>query len=148
MARTRFSIGTFNLFNLNEPGLPIYTDKDGWSKAEYAAKIAWTGRLLGTLKADVWGFQELWHAKSLKESFKEAKLLSKYRLLVPKNLAHLRLALIDHHREAFEEASALSFDPTNWMARALAADLTALIRTMELYEQAARLAEELEDVEF
>lgn len=64
------------------------------------------------------------------------------------NLAHLRLALIDHHREAFEEASALSFDPTNWMARALDADLTALIRTMALYEQAARLAEELEDVEF
>jgi hypothetical protein len=64
------------------------------------------------------------------------------------NLEYLRLALIDHHRDAFEEAPALSFDPTNWMARAIEADLTALIRTMELYEQDARLAEELEDVEF
>jgi hypothetical protein len=64
------------------------------------------------------------------------------------NLAYLQFALIDHHRDAFEEASALSFDPTNWMARTLDANITALIRTMELYEQAARLAEELEDVEF
>lgn len=64
------------------------------------------------------------------------------------NLEYLRLALIDQHRDAFEESSTLSFDPTNWMARALEANLTALIRTMDLYEQAARLAEELEDVEF
>ena len=64
------------------------------------------------------------------------------------NLEYLRLALIAHHRDAFEEDSALGLDPTNWMARALDADLTALIRTMELYEQAACFAEEFEDVEF
>ena len=64
------------------------------------------------------------------------------------NLAYLQLALIDHHRDAFEEASALSYDPTSWMARTLDANISALIHTMELYEQAARLAEEIEDVEF
>ena len=28
--RTQFAVGTFNLFNLNRPGLEIYSDKDGW----------------------------------------------------------------------------------------------------------------------
>ena len=58
-------IGTFNLYNLNEPGLPVYTDKDGWSQAEYDRKIVWTSRVIATLKPDVFGFQELWHANSL-----------------------------------------------------------------------------------
>ena len=34
MKLQRLSIGTFNLYNLNEPGLPIYTDANGWSQAE------------------------------------------------------------------------------------------------------------------
>lgn len=64
------------------------------------------------------------------------------------NLEHLRLALIGYHREAFEEAQAPSLDPTAWMARAVDANLTALIRAMEIYEQAARFAEDIGDVEF
>ena len=39
-------IGSFNLYNLNEPGLPIYTDADGWPQAEYDRKIDWAARQL------------------------------------------------------------------------------------------------------
>ena len=38
----QLSIGSFNLYNLNEPGLPMYTDKTGWTQAEYDRKIGWT----------------------------------------------------------------------------------------------------------
>ena len=44
MKLKRLSIGTFNLYNLNETGLPIYTDTSGWSQAEYERKIGWTSR--------------------------------------------------------------------------------------------------------
>jgi hypothetical protein len=64
------------------------------------------------------------------------------------NLEHLRLALIGYHRESFESVQALGLDPTAWMARALDANFTALIRAMELYEQAARFAEDVGDLEF
>jgi len=50
-------IATFNLYNLNEPGLAIYTDADGWSPDEHARKIDWIGRQVAGLKADVYGFQ-------------------------------------------------------------------------------------------
>ncbi len=35
--------------------------------------------------ADVWGFEELWHEKALKDVFQEAGMLSNYDLLVPPN---------------------------------------------------------------
>jgi hypothetical protein len=35
MRLKRLTIGTFNLYNLNEPGLPIYTNADGWSAEQY-----------------------------------------------------------------------------------------------------------------
>jgi hypothetical protein len=63
-------------------------------------------------------------------------------------LEALRLALIGHHQEAFEPAADPCIDPSNWMARAVEANLDALIRTMTLYEQAVRVAEELEEMDF
>ena len=59
MAATKLSFATFNLFNLNRPGLRMYRDNDGWSDAEYARKISWTAGTLADGNADVWGFQEL-----------------------------------------------------------------------------------------
>ena len=53
MKLRRLSIGTFNLFNLNEPGLPIYTDENGWTQAEYNLKIDFTQRVIRTLKPDI-----------------------------------------------------------------------------------------------
>lgn len=79
------SFTTFNLLNLNEPGLPIYSDADGWSQEAYNKKIQWTAQNLKLLHSDVFGFQELWHENSLRKSFEEAGLLDDYDLLIPEN---------------------------------------------------------------
>lgn len=79
----QLSIGSFNLYNLNEPGLPIYTDRDGWTQAEYDLKIDWAARQLRMLKADVFGFQELWHAASIARALDVAGLTADYDLLAP-----------------------------------------------------------------
>jgi predicted extracellular nuclease len=83
MAMTRLSIGTFNLYNLNRPGLAIYTDADGWSQAEYDRKIDWTARNIATLRPDILGFQELWHAGALQDALAASGLAADYDLLVP-----------------------------------------------------------------
>jgi hypothetical protein len=77
------SFTTFNLLNLNEPGLPMYNDKDGWEGAIYSKKIAWTANCLNVMSADVFGFQELWHRSSLEAAFTSAGLVDGYELLVP-----------------------------------------------------------------
>ncbi len=77
------SIATFNLYNLNEPGRPLYTDSDGWSQEEYGRKIAWTARQLQILKSDIFGFQELWHPAPLAQALELAGLTAEYDLLVP-----------------------------------------------------------------
>lgn len=87
MARTQVSFASYNLFNLNEPGLPIYSDPDGWSEDEYNRKIDFTARTLSKMKSDVWGFQELWHADSLNRAFSEAGLSGDYELYVPEDHA-------------------------------------------------------------
>lgn len=82
-AAKTLSFATCNLFNTNEPGLPMYRDKTGWTQEQYDKKIDWLGRAIATVDADVWGFQELWHRKSLVNIFKKAKLNTKYKLLAP-----------------------------------------------------------------
>lgn len=77
------SVATFNLYNLNEPGLPVYTDTEGWTADEYALKIDWTARQLRTLKSDLFGFQELWHAQSLTKAFAATGFADEYQLLTP-----------------------------------------------------------------
>lgn len=77
------SFTTFNLYNLNEPGLPIYTDANGWTQAEYDRKIVWTSRLLREMQADVFGFQELWHGDSLRMALTAAGFDLSHEALVP-----------------------------------------------------------------
>jgi len=84
--RTQFAVGTFNLFNLNRPGLEIYRDKDGWDSEAYQRKVAWIRSTLARNPADVWGFQELWHAGALKDVFEHPDLRD-YELLVPEGHA-------------------------------------------------------------
>ena len=85
MARTRVSFATCNLYNLNQPGLSMYRDSNGWSEQEYNRKIEWTSGIISSLAADVWGFQELWHYKSFETVFDKAKARRSYELLVPKS---------------------------------------------------------------
>lgn len=81
------SFTTFNLYNLNQPGLKMYKDPDGWTQDVYDRKIAWTARLLTEMKADVFGFQELWHADSLATALDAAGLSASYTPLVPQGHA-------------------------------------------------------------
>ena len=78
----KFSIATFNLLNLNLPGLKMY-GRHGWTQEKYDQKIDWTSRLISQLKADVWGFQELWHYQALEAVFDAANLNHDYQLLAP-----------------------------------------------------------------
>jgi endonuclease/exonuclease/phosphatase family metal-dependent hydrolase len=81
----RFSVATFNLLNLNEPGLPIYKNTDGWSQEQYERKIAWTASQINLLNADVMAFQELWHGDSLTKAFRQSSVADSYQLLIPPN---------------------------------------------------------------
>jgi endonuclease/exonuclease/phosphatase family metal-dependent hydrolase len=81
--RTRVTFASCNLFNINIPGLSVYSDRDGWVQEAYDKKVAWTGQMINTVDADVWGFQELWHARALEDVFNAAKLEDKHTLLIP-----------------------------------------------------------------
>lgn len=80
---SKISFATSNLYNLNEPGLPMYRDTDGWSDEEYGKKIEWMARTVRMVDSDVWGFQELWHHASLENIFETAGLGADYTLLAP-----------------------------------------------------------------
>ena len=99
-ARTQLSFATCNLFNLNQPGLRIYRDSDGWSQAEYDKKITWTASVLQSAISDVFGFQELWHRDALKAAFGAAGLTSKYKLLIPSNHTGQRIVCAGAVRNA------------------------------------------------
>ena len=91
MARTQVSFATCNLYNLNEPGLRMYRDENGWSQEEYEKKLRWTSQTIANVPADVWAFQELWHAESLEKVFTTAGLLDEYTLLIPPNQTGQRI---------------------------------------------------------
>ncbi len=81
--RKRLSFATCNLFNINEPNLPMYRDAEGWTQEQYDKKVEWLARTITMMNADVWGFQELWHHQSLVNVFRQANLDSQYTLLAP-----------------------------------------------------------------
>ena len=83
MAGKTVSFTSFNLFNLNEPGLAIYSDRDGWDVDVYNRKVDWTARMMQTMKAYVFGFQELWHGDSLNACLARAGMDGEYTALVP-----------------------------------------------------------------
>ena len=81
----QLSIASFNLYNLNEPGLPMYTDTTGWTQAEYDRKIGWTAHQLQSLDADVFGLQEMWNPVSVQRALISAGVADHYDLLAPPN---------------------------------------------------------------
>lgn len=74
------SFATFNLYNLQLPGVPMYRNKK-YTQKQYDDKIAWTAKLLQELDADIIGFQELWHKDCLKAAFEKANLGDSYNLV-------------------------------------------------------------------
>jgi predicted extracellular nuclease len=91
MSQNTISFTSFNLYNLNEPGLAIYSDTDGWDQQVYDRKIAWTAAMMRIMQADVFGFQELWHAQSLTNALAAAGLDGEYQALTPPGQAGQRI---------------------------------------------------------
>jgi len=83
MAISKLSLASFNLYNLNLPGLRMYRDANGWSQEEYDKKIDWTARILREGQTDVWGLQEHWHNDALTEAVTRAGLEATHTLLMP-----------------------------------------------------------------
>lgn len=83
MAARDISLGSFNLLNLQLPGMAIYGDTDGWDADQYARKIAFTQAALRRLDADVIGFQELWSGAALDEAVAAAGMDQTHTALVP-----------------------------------------------------------------
>ena len=83
MNMKQLGIATFNLYNFNKPGLPIYTDTNGWSDDEYQLKVRWTAHQIQLQRPDVFGFQELWHADALLEALADSGVTGDYDLLAP-----------------------------------------------------------------
>lgn len=82
MANTRdISFATFNLYNLNLPGQPIYANTAGLSQEEFDVKVAWTGQQIRALDADVIGFQECWDPEALRQCFASAGLEDAYDIV-------------------------------------------------------------------
>ena len=60
-------VATFNLLNLALPGKPIY-GRDHLNHREYDQKLDWIAGQLDAMKADVVGFQEVFHPEALGEA--------------------------------------------------------------------------------
>ncbi|SFK01258.1 endonuclease/exonuclease/phosphatase family protein [Celeribacter neptunius] len=82
MAQRDISFGSFNLYNLQLAGQPMYSGSR-WSEAEYEAKVFYTGAVLYRIQADVVGFQELWAGAALEEAMSVAGMEDSHTALVP-----------------------------------------------------------------
>jgi endonuclease/exonuclease/phosphatase family metal-dependent hydrolase len=78
--RDRFSVATFNLFNLQLPGARLNPGQKPWTKTEFARKRSWIRRQLAELDADIVGLQELWSREAMEEVL-DVEDLAGYRLL-------------------------------------------------------------------
>lgn len=83
MAQRDISFSSFNLLNLQLPGAPVYDDADGWPQEVYDRKIAWSGRTVARVAADVMGFQELWAPAALDAVIAAAGLDATHQALTP-----------------------------------------------------------------
>jgi predicted extracellular nuclease len=76
----RFSVATFNLYNLQLPGMAMHRGQK-WTEPEFALKVDWTARQLAALDADIVGLQELWNAKAMEKVLEQPALTGRYDLL-------------------------------------------------------------------
>ena len=70
MTIKRFSIATFNTYNLVLPEVTFYENKK-YTKAQYAAKKSWLQHQIEQMQPAIIGFQEIFHLAALKETLTE-----------------------------------------------------------------------------
>src|SRR6188768_2448082 len=81
MDHERFSVATFNLYNLQLPGLHLNPFQKPWTKDEFNHKVSWVVRMLDTIDADIVGLQELWNAEAMEIVLARQVPEGKYDLL-------------------------------------------------------------------
>jgi endonuclease/exonuclease/phosphatase family metal-dependent hydrolase len=74
MSQRALRVGTFNLFNLVLPNTTYY-DKSKYSPEEYGKKLVWGAAQLDRMRADVVGFQELFHQEALEAAIGKSDYL-------------------------------------------------------------------------
>ncbi len=77
----RFSVATFNLYNLQLPDRAMNPGQRPWTDTEYRRKLTWIGNQIRELDADIVGLQELWHADAIAAAIERANLDDDYDLL-------------------------------------------------------------------
>jgi endonuclease/exonuclease/phosphatase family metal-dependent hydrolase len=81
MSLDRFSVATFNLFNLQLPGRPLNPGQRPWSDDEFSDKLDWTAEQLHGIDADVVGLQELWSREAMERVLAHPLLAGRYDLV-------------------------------------------------------------------
>lgn len=81
MARSKLRFATINLYNLQIPRRSTYPGSTPLLKVEYDAKLRFLALMLEATKADVYGFQELWAARAIRDAFGAAKMLDGYEFI-------------------------------------------------------------------
>src|SRR5919106_4707040 len=81
MNRARFSVATFNLYNLQLSGEAMNPGQRPWTEDEFALKRDWIAGQLTVLDADRVGLQELWSREAMERVLADQALSGKYDLL-------------------------------------------------------------------
>ncbi len=75
-----FSICTFNVCNLQQPGLVMFGDFS-WTPTQYQRKVGWTAEQLCAQPSTLIAFQEVWSQQALNDVFTMAGLQESYQLV-------------------------------------------------------------------
>lgn len=67
-------IGTFNTLNLVNPNEKYYGNK-AYSESDFNKKITWQGQQLDKMRADIVGFQEVFHGQALRKMVNSSEYL-------------------------------------------------------------------------
>jgi endonuclease/exonuclease/phosphatase family metal-dependent hydrolase len=80
MSRKNFRVGTFNLCNLALPN-QIFYHQDYYSPENYTRKLDWIGEQLDRMRADLIGFQEVFHQEALQQVLKQSEYCQHFHLV-------------------------------------------------------------------
>jgi predicted extracellular nuclease len=81
MHLSEFSVATFNVYNLQLPGLSMNPGQTPWTAAQFEAKAGWISAQLAELDADVVGLQEVWNREALEQVLAHGGLEATYDVL-------------------------------------------------------------------
>jgi endonuclease/exonuclease/phosphatase family metal-dependent hydrolase len=103
MSRRNFRVGTFNLCNLALPNINYYRNT-AYSPETYQQKKRWTALQLNRMRADLVGFQEVFHPKALQEVLQQSDYCREFKLIAADPVSDTpmvafasRLPILEHH---------------------------------------------------